>query len=228
MEIWQARSQSQKWMDFELVLECEHLVNGYALIDECIAIFNQVGKGEGTSLTGRFARVCALTTTKGRNLLLGCHSLALDGLAQESGALLRPLLESVELLSYFRLNPNRVDEALDENLPSAGKVAKAIEGQLQFLRDYLNKQASHFRFGYHSIFHLLDRQTMTIKPVESHSQNVLKANLTVLTAFMSFLALEAAACLFVAGVDVNELSDRIERWKVHCKVLFPAPVNAKT
>jgi len=47
-------------------------------------------------------RVCAAVTMKGRNLALGCYSLALDGLAQESGAILRPCSKSIELLEYLR------------------------------------------------------------------------------------------------------------------------------
>jgi len=228
MELWQVRNQSQKWLGIELASEDHHLSNGYALLDECILRFNQVSNTEKATLSGRMARVCALTTTKGRNLLLACHSLALDGLAQESGALLRPLLESIELLTYFRLDPNRVDKALDEKLPSPGSVGKSINGQFQFLRDYLNEHASHFKFGFYSVFHLLDKRTMTIRPVETLSIEVLKRNLTVLSAFLSFLVIEAERCLFVAGLDVNELADRIEQWKETCKIVFPGPLTAKS
>jgi hypothetical protein len=228
MELWQTRNQSRKWLDTELATENQHLEKGYALLDECISRFNKVSNIEKASLSGQVARVCALTTTKGRNLLLGCHSLALDGLAQESGALLRPLLESIELLTYFRLDPNRVNEAFDEKLPSPGSIGKSINGQFQFLRDYLNEHASHFKFGFYSVFHLLDKRTMMVKPVETHSLDVLKRNLAALSAFMSFLAMEATGCLFVAGVDANELADRIEHWKETSKVLFPAPVTAKS
>jgi len=98
MDLWHARHQSQIWLETVLISESQHLVKGYTLVDETITRFNQISQHDKSNFTGRFARVCALTTAKGRNLLLGCHSLALDGLAQESGALLRPLLESVELL----------------------------------------------------------------------------------------------------------------------------------
>jgi hypothetical protein len=172
------------------------LVKGYTLVDETITRFNQISQHDKSNFTGRFARVCALTTAKGRNLLLGCHSLALDGLAQESGALLRPLLESV------------------------------ITGQFQFLRDHLNEQASHFSLGFYSVFHLLDKNTMTIKPVESHSEQVLRTNLVTLSAFMSFLLLESVGCLFVAREDAGELADRAEQWKHNCTILFPAALSS--
>jgi hypothetical protein len=38
--------------------------------------------------------------------------------------LLRPILEAYELLIYFRLEPSRVDQAIDGKLPSPGKRAK--------------------------------------------------------------------------------------------------------
>lgn len=228
MELWQARERSQRWLDTELISESQQIERGYALLDECIFLFNQVSSIEKGSLPGQFATACALTAAKGRTLLLGCHSLALDGLAQESGALLRPLLESIELLTYFRLDPNRAKEAIAGNLPSPGKIGKSINGQFQFLRDYWNEHASHFTFGFYSVFHLLDKNTMTIKPIESHSLEILRRNLTALMAFMSFLAIEAAGCLFVAGVNANDLADRIEQWKETCRPLFPSLVTTKS
>ena len=81
-------------------------------------------------------RVCAVTVIKGRNLALGCYSLALDGLAQESGALLRPLLEAIELLGYLRTVPGAVDKAVDGKLPNAGKRAKKIESPFWDLREH--------------------------------------------------------------------------------------------
>jgi len=226
MDLWHARHQSQIWLETVLISESQHLVKGYTLVDETITRFNQISQHDKSNFTGRFARVCALTTAKGRNLLLGCHSLALDGLAQESGALLRPLLESVELLTYFRLDYKRADEAIDGRLPSAGNIAKAITGQFQFLRDHLNEQASHFSLGFYSVFHLLDKNTMTIKPVESHSEQVLRTNLVTLSAFMSFLLLESVGCLFVAREDAGELADRAEQWKHNCTILFPAALSS--
>jgi hypothetical protein len=225
MDLWHARTQSQEWSSTDLISENKHLADGYALIDECIGFFNQVSEKEQASLIGRFARVCALTTAKGRNLLLGCQSLSLDALAQESGALLRPLLETIELLNYFRLDYNRVDLALDGKLPSPGNIAKSIDGQFQFLRDHLNEQASHFSLGYHSVYHLLDKQTMTIKPVDSHSMEILRTNLVTLSAFMSFLLLESVGCLFITGLDANELADRAEQWKKTCVDIFKMKVK---
>jgi hypothetical protein len=48
------------------------------------------------------------------------------------------------MLIDFRLDPTRIDEALNDHLPSAGRIAKKIAGHFQDLREYLN--------GMHLIF----------------------------------------------------------------------------
>jgi hypothetical protein len=65
-------------------------------------------------------------------MTLGVYSLMLDGLGQEAGALLRPLIETLELLVYLRLEPARIDQAIEEKLPSAGQIAKKIEGEFLY------------------------------------------------------------------------------------------------
>ena len=90
----------------------------FSVVDDC-----------GTSLfeiDSAFSRVTAITVAKSRNLAHGCYSLALDSLAQESGALVRPLIETIELLKYFRLKPSRAMEAIEGKLPKAGKIAQLI------------------------------------------------------------------------------------------------------
>ena len=114
-------------------LVIEHTFN---IVDECIHLFSE------KSDTSDYHRVCGLTLAKARNYALGSYGLILDGLGQESGALLRPFIEYHELLVYFRLEPARVKEAIDNNLPSAGKRAKLIEGDFHEFRRYLNEHAS--------------------------------------------------------------------------------------
>lgn len=60
-----------------------------------------------------------------------------DG-TQEGGAVFRPLLECLELLTYFRMDTTRINEALEDRLPKAGIIAQRIEGKLKGMRDYLN------------------------------------------------------------------------------------------
>ena len=58
----------------------------FGIIDDVIRDLGQAS--QGTPLT----RVCCLVVAKGRNLSLGSYGLILDGLGQESGALLRLLI----------------------------------------------------------------------------------------------------------------------------------------
>lgn len=105
-----------------------------------------------------------MTIIKGRNLGLACYSLMLDGLAQEGGAVLRPLLESIELTTYFRLDPSRVEDFLNDRLPRAGEIAQQINGRFHALRKYLNDHSSHFGLTFENIQHIVDLNTGSLRP----------------------------------------------------------------
>ena len=145
---------------------------------------------------------------------MGCYSLALDGLAQESGALLRPLIETYELLVYLRLDPTRVEEVLNDNLPKAGKIAQNISGSFQDLRKYLNDSASHFSYKIDSIRHLLQvNQEVNITAFPMQSIGVFKTNLNLLIAFQAFVIFEAVNCLWAIGYDADSISTEAEKWR---------------
>jgi hypothetical protein len=162
----------------------------FARVDEAVEYFEKFLSAD-VAPTGR---VCAAVTMKGRNLALGCYSLALDGLAQESGAILRPLLESIELLEYLRDIPGAVDQALTGTLPKAGKRARLIGSRFQELRDHLSNNASHLEFGPESMGHLLDLSAGTFRPVQRFRQEVLEQNMATLFTFTGILGREAAIC----------------------------------
>jgi hypothetical protein len=50
-----------------------------------------------------YLTVFSAIAAKSRNLLYANYTLVLEGLAQESGCLLRVMLEAIELLEYIRL-----------------------------------------------------------------------------------------------------------------------------
>ncbi len=85
----------------------------FALADDCIDAY----ESQDGDL---YSTVCSLTTLKAKNLAHGMYSLTLDGLGQEAGALARPFVEYTELLTYFRMLPEAVNDALAGELPSAG------------------------------------------------------------------------------------------------------------
>ena len=151
-DLWKTREEALAALEGPLLQEAAMLQDAFALMDECIARL--------LTRDTKYTRVCAITMIKARNLELGCYSLALDGLAQEGGALFRPVVETLELLIYFWKDPARVDEAIEGNLPPAGKIAQKIEGNLKGLRDFLNSHASHFSFTYESLQHIADLQNL--------------------------------------------------------------------
>jgi hypothetical protein len=131
---------------------------------------------------------------KGRNLALACYSLALDGLAQESGALLRPLLEAIELLAYLLLDPTRVSEVVDGTLPKPGIRARMVDGKFKDLRDYLSRHASHINLSHESMQHTVDSSTGRLRVVQPYRRLVLKTNMGTLCMFMSAFANQISGC----------------------------------
>lgn len=183
--------------------EADVLQGIFDVVDECIGRLEAVNQP--------FSRVCALTLTKARNLALGCYSLSLDALGQEAGALLRPLLEALELLTYFRLDPPRIEEALEGTLPKAGVVAQRIEGKFKRLREYLNANASHFSFGPDAMLHLVDFRDGQLKVAQPFNELVLHGNLQFLFAIFAWVRIEAVNCVSVAANHVDhELADRAD------------------
>jgi hypothetical protein len=130
VSLWNSRERALAILQEEYPEVLDVMNSLFMHVDEC-----------GDSLfkvDSAFGRVTAITVAKSRNLAQGCYSLALDSLAQESGALVRPLVETLELLTYFRLDPKRAMEATERDLPKAGQIAKRIGSEHKSLRGYLN------------------------------------------------------------------------------------------
>lgn len=205
MPLWETRRQALFSLESDLRSEKDILEDGFGLLDEYIEKFQNLNSPPG--------RICSLILIKARNLALGMYSLALDGLAQESGALFRPLIEALELLTYLRLDPSRTEQIIEERLPSAGKIAKAITGDFKDTREFLNKHSSHFSMTYDSVAHIVDLSKFRLKIVQPHSKRVLLSNLHLLESLLVIFLFEAHNCLdAVASVD-DEVADRIEAYR---------------
>ena len=187
----------------------------FAIVDECIDLFDSKA-GEDD-----FHRICGLVLAKARNLALGSYGLILDGLGQEAGALLRPFVEYHELLTYFRLDPQRVQQAIDDKLPSAGKRAELIEGCFHEFRKYLNDNASHSSFSYHALNHLLYKPDMTIRKEQPMLPKVLFRNMGDFFAHMLLITVEAINCLQTAKIGSAEMqAESIEQLHKEGVVVF--------
>jgi hypothetical protein len=201
-DLWKTRKEALAALEGSLRQEAEILQEAFALTDECIAQLLIVDT--------QYTRVCALTMIKARNLELGCYSLSLDGLAQEGGALLRPVIETLELLIYFWKDPSRVDKAIDEKLPPAGEIAQKIEGNFKELRDFLNSYASHFSFKYESLKHIADPQNLGWKVIQPHNDNVLRQNLLFVFLTLIYIIKMGACCLSIEKPLESAFADAID------------------
>ncbi len=211
--MWGTRQRAMHALDTELQAEANIIYEAFELIDEMIEMFRV-----SPQLTD-FSTTCGLVLLKGRNLGQGIFSLELDGLAQEAGALLRPMIECFELLTYFHKDPQRIEEAIEDRLPKAGQIAKRIQGSFKDLRSHLNAHASHFSLIPRSMLHLIDWRDGDWKLAQPYNENVLRANMFTLFAALVLLSFEAANCLNVCGCLTESLCDRLNVWRDNgCKV----------
>ena len=229
-DLWQTRATALAEMQGILKAEAGITARIFTLIDECLEDYQKFFLGK-TPL----ATVSSVVTLKGRNLVLGCLTLMLDGLGQECGALFRLVLEAIELLRYVRVFPGAVDEALEDRLPKAGEIAKRIDGKFKDLRDYLNEHASHVAISFPAMRHLVDSSTGQLRIVQPHQASVLSANLSTLFMFASMLALESAAtlaqCTYLTGeapVTTESLVNKIHVCRNEAlHLFFPEEASAK-
>jgi hypothetical protein len=223
-DLWATRVAALSDTRQGLQPEANLLAQIFALIDQCLDAYEKffINKTQ-------LATVSAVITLKGRNLALGCVSIILDCLGQEAGALFRPLLEAIELLRYLRVCPGAVEEATEDRLPSAGKIAKTISGNFRDMREYLNEYAAHTVISYPATRHLIDFSTGKLQKVQPHQTDVLRTNLATLFAFISMLAIESVATLRecskltgVAPVSTESLVNKIHASQAEGhRIFFP-------
>jgi len=221
MNLWTARNEALAALDGDMKIEGSLISEVIDRIDDCVRLIEMIDT--------KFSRVCGLTLIKARNLGQGCFSLCLDGLGQEAGALFRPLIEALELMTYFRSDPSRVDQALDGRLPTAGKRAKIISGSFKDLRKNLNETAAHVGWAEDSMRHLFDTLKPGFRIQQQFHPHVLRPNLGVLFAILVWVAIEGVNCAGVAGELLqHELADSVEELKTRGLTVFQSETSTGT
>ncbi len=162
-----------------------------------------------------FLRIIGITFTKGVVLLKSIFSLIIDGHPQEAGALLRQLIEIIELSTYFRLDEKRIDKLINNNLilPSPGERARLINGQYKDLREHLNENASHFSFSVDSCNHLIDFSNLCFKPTQIIGAKVIEANIKTFLLFQFLLCSETIITINKKVKISNETMDKMKNLK---------------
>lgn len=188
MELWETRETSWKYLKEKRQPRLSVLLALLELLDRCVDEY------ETRAESDTYARVCGLTLLKAKNLAVGSFSLLLDGLGQEAGALLRPMIEYTELLTYFRHFPEKTEKATENALPKAGERAKAIEGKYHGLRQHLNEHASHSSYSHYSLSHLLTPQ-FDFRKMQQFVPKVMDKNFTDLAVQIWLMLYEAALTL---------------------------------
>lgn len=206
MELWSTRNKALEILAGEYAPQAKAIEDLFLVIDECIELFDRRAGDDD------FCRICGLTLAKARHLALGAYSLILDGLGQEAGALIRPFIEYQELLTYYRMDTSRVQQAISNDLPSAGKIAQLIEGCFQEIREHFNSHASHSSFSAHSLSHLFNMKDMKIRIEQPMLPSVLFRNMASFFVQLLLLAEEAIYCLqtYQSGYAENQACRALE------------------
>jgi len=207
MQFWQARDQSWSYLKRKHRSRVSVVSAAFDLVDRCVDEY------ESHAPVNTYARICGLTLLKAKNLALGSLSLALDGLGQEAGALLRPMIEYAELLTYLHKFPEAAEKAALNELPKAGQRAKAIGGIYQNLREHLNEHASHSSYSHYSLSHLLTPE-LSFRKEQQFVPHVLERNLRDFTVQLLLLLQEGVVALeHVAPASLTELGLSADRLK---------------
>jgi len=167
----------------EALLSTKYKINNDTII-ELIEMHNEIR--EIYNNTSQKIIVQNIIFTKSARLLDGVYVLIKENLGQESGALLRPAIEGIELLDYIKMYPEAFEQLEQGKLPSAGERARKIDGKFKPLRDYLNKDASHFNISYTSMINLMTKEN-TIIYDDDINEEVLLENIKMITLFWQFL-----------------------------------------
>lgn len=207
MDLWQTRSQSWAYLNRQHPSRVSVFHRTLELMDECIDEF------EAHSAASIYARICGLTLLKGKNLAVGSVSLVLDGLGQEAGALLRPMVEYTELLTYLRQFPDEAARAAENDLPKAGQRAKAIGGIFHQLREHLNAHASHSSYSHYSLSHLLTPE-LSFRKLQEFVPHVLETNFRDFIVQLQLMLHEGVLALEpVESSKLQELAIAADRLK---------------
>lgn len=191
MDIWKTRTESLEALNSQLKEQRNYLNALFTTIDQCIDICEKNNHVE-------YLNVCGITTLKAKNYALCVYSLVLDGHGQEAGSCSRPFIEYMELLTYFREDPDRVKQAIGGKLPSAGKRAKLIKSDYHGFRDYLNKHASHSSFSDFSLQHLFEGSELRL--TQPFILKTLQKNIRDL-----YVQVWLLACEVVNAIQTHEL-----------------------
>ena len=224
MDLWETRKRALEATSQALQAEAAVIESILDVLAESAAEFQAL---ESPSPLSRIAAICVI---KARNLGLASYSLSLDALAQEAGAIMRPLIETMELLAYIRASPEHLEQAIEGRLPSAGARAKAIDGKFQKWRDYLNTHSAHFALTLESVQHILDVPNERLRITQPFSAAVLRVNFKTLFAVLFLCGVEAVRALDeVAPAAAERLAGRLERLRADGTTLFkeaeaPAPI----
>ena len=187
----------------------------YDLLNESLDLSHQIC--EYINMDDTYLRILGVIYTKGLVISKSMYSLIIDGYGQESGSLLRVLLETIELINYIREDESRINEVIEKRLPTAGKIAKIISGDFKELREYLNDNASHFNITYYSLSHIVDINAKKLKPIQKTENDTLVNNLNVLIVFIYFLCREIILAIYTKVKISDEIINRIDL--IYAKIL---------
>jgi hypothetical protein len=205
MDIFGVRRKATAALESDLKKQALALQFAFDVLEVCLKRLQIAGQSDS------FARTVLIVLVKAKQYALGVYALALDGLAQEGGAMLRPWVEAIELLRYLHLDPTRVEQVIKGKLPPVGAIAAKIDGKFKWLRDLLNQNASHLSMSHDALRHIATMDSGEVKLDQSYSEPVLRHNVALTFWFLYFTLVETLICLGVAAVPNEDIAEYLEK-----------------
>ncbi len=186
--MWEERTAIMQIVNSDLSKEDKLIHCFIKYIETAIAIINTNNDKNNIMTYGYII-------AKGLSYSKGVYSLFFDNLVVETGALIRPSIEAFELLVYLQKYPDKIVEVSNGKKPTAGCIAKAIDGSLKPLRDYLNNYSSHIDVSNNSKQFVIDANTKQIQYHTIITSMALKENFAFITIILYLIAYETGKVL---------------------------------
>jgi len=215
MKYWETRSEALGHLESRLPHLKKLVDKAFTTLDNLIDVYNGA-MASRPEQHFEYIVMCGCTLAKGKNLALAVFSLILDGLAQEAGAVGRPLMECCEKLEFLSKDPTRAIAFSQGKVLKHGKIAQQIENPQKGLRDYFSNHASHISYSFYAMQHLIDwrDEAGLLRKFQPLVEDVLERNLWTLIAVTTRLGIQAGSCLYEIGIPTQEIAQELEGLRV--------------
>lgn len=201
-QMWETRAIALETLESKYSYEHNLIYQSFDLIDKILLSISEKSD---------FNITISMILGKAKILSKSIFSLVLDGYGQEAGALLRILMEAIELLIYIKNDLNRVQEVINNNLPPIGKIAKINNSNLHEIRKHLSNLSSHLNISIESLKHLirLNDNKIEMKLLDNFDESAFIDNIEALLAAKTLMISITIECFRLAQLPYSHFQKEL-------------------